>query len=444
MRVLMNLAFTACRMTPLPAERAHRRTLFILDEVAQVGTMPSLQSAYQTLRSYHVKIWSFYQQWSSLSSQVEETSAITGNATKQFFGCEDMVTAEQIEKFLDKYRHHDGARELQRQLLSAGEVYDLLGQKDMVQIAITGQGDKLQLTRESFIPLGWMPPEAPKEGIFSSWPIWVRVGITAFVACFLLGSFLIIYIEILIPILNMIGLSEEIIKGTGSQWIGGVFFFFFCALTFFFTREVWRRLFRGGRFNFPETLSVVPRSEQKPHLRDIVRTVGIFSVLFLLIAGVALIWFEVPKWVFVLFLSPFFIDVILGFLEEQHDKQPHVIEQRKQENEARIQRSMERYPGLFREGLAKANLQEEQEAAPKSEPEEAGEGIRSEAQQEQERQAESRYTPEQDAARRRWVLSVGFTDPQVDERLPIMLENAGADEVDKVMEEYKLLKACAA
>lgn len=159
MRVLMNLAFTTCRMIPLPAERAHRRTLFILDEVAQVGTMPSLQSAYQTLRSYHVKIWSFYQQWSSLSNQVQDTEAITGNSTKQFFGCGDMTTAEQIEKFLDKYRHHDGVRELQRQLLSAGEVYDFLGQEDMVQIVITGQGDKMQLTREFFIPPSKVPPK---------------------------------------------------------------------------------------------------------------------------------------------------------------------------------------------------------------------------------------------------------------------------------------------
>lgn len=152
MRVVLNLAFEACRHTPLPASRSNRRTLFILDEVAQVGAMPSIQSAYQTLRGSNVKIWSFYQQYSGLTGQVADTAAVTGNSTKQFFGCNDPITAEQIEKYLGQYKYRDQTREIQRSLLDQTEILDTLGQTSMVQIVITGQGDKMELTRERYIP----------------------------------------------------------------------------------------------------------------------------------------------------------------------------------------------------------------------------------------------------------------------------------------------------
>lgn len=152
MRVMMNLAFQACRDIPLPADRSRRRTLFILDEVAQVGSMPSLKSAYQTLRSYNTKIWAFYQQFQGLADQVDDTTAITGNSTKQFFGCEDEITAEAIEKLLGKYKHYDGVREFQRSLLDAQEIDAALGQQDLVQFVKTGAGDLMELTRVRFIP----------------------------------------------------------------------------------------------------------------------------------------------------------------------------------------------------------------------------------------------------------------------------------------------------
>jgi len=63
-------------------------------------------------------------------------------------------------------------------------------------------------------------------------------------------------------------------------------------------------------------------------------------------------------------------------------------------------------PGGYRNSFDEASQEEpEEKPEPEAEPEETGEGIRSgAAQQEQERQAESRYTPEQDAAR--WLLPI--------------------------------------
>ena len=152
MRVLITLAFKACREHSMLLKRKHRRTLFILDEVSMLGDMPELENAYKTLRGYKVKIWTFYQQYSGLSDQVEDTAAITGNSTKQFFGVNDPVTAAQIEKYLGQYRYQDQTREIQRSLLDETEILDTLGQSDMVQIVITGEGDKMELARERFIP----------------------------------------------------------------------------------------------------------------------------------------------------------------------------------------------------------------------------------------------------------------------------------------------------
>ncbi len=58
--------------------------------------------------------------------------------------------------------------------------------------------------------------------------------------------------------------------------------------------------------------------------------------------------------------------------------------------------------------------------------------------------AKARYKPKQEAARVRWSLDVGYTEPQVHDRAPLMYQHAGADEVDKVTEEYNLLLEAAA
>ena len=62
--------------------------------------------------------------------------------------------------------------------------------------------------------------------------------------------------------------------------------------------------------------------------------------------------------------------------------------------------------------------------------------------QEQERQAESRYTPEQDAARARFYLPEGFTCAQLQERYTDLVDKAPSDQFNRVNTDYEILIAC--
>lgn len=153
MRMLINMAFDACRTTSLPSDRRDRRTLFILDEVAQLGPMPSIENAYRTLAGSHIKIWSFFQNYGALEKNYASPSDLMGNATKQFFGCGDPETAEQIQNYLGSFLHQmPTGFEGQRNLLDASEIRDTLKQNSPMQIVITGDGDKMELKRIRFIP----------------------------------------------------------------------------------------------------------------------------------------------------------------------------------------------------------------------------------------------------------------------------------------------------
>lgn len=94
------------------------------------------------------------------------------------------------------------------------------------------------------------------------------------------------------------------------------------------------------------------------------------------------------------------------------------------------------------EKALQAEKKQQTEEAQKKEPEEVGEDIRSEAQQEQERQAESRYTPEQDAARARFYLPEGFTCAQLQERYTDLVDKAPSDQFNRVNADYEILLAC--
>lgn len=155
MRVLVNLALRKSYVTPLPEERKDRRTLFILDEVAQLGHMPKIQDAFRTHAGAHIKLWPFFQDWEALTSSSSSPRALIGNSTKQFFGCNDPETAEQIEKHLGEYLHRrkDGVRthEATKPLLDATEIMRTLKQKSPGQIVIPGGGGALELKRETYI-----------------------------------------------------------------------------------------------------------------------------------------------------------------------------------------------------------------------------------------------------------------------------------------------------
>jgi hypothetical protein len=80
-------------------ERRGQEVLFILDEVAQLGQMQSLEKAATLLRGYGVRLWFFLQSLAQLDVCFPGSRGKTllGNfAHKQFFGINDKDTAEQL------------------------------------------------------------------------------------------------------------------------------------------------------------------------------------------------------------------------------------------------------------------------------------------------------------------------------------------------------------
>jgi hypothetical protein len=162
--MLTNLAFETCRNVPLPEDRKRqgRRTLFILDEVAQLGPMPSIANAYQTLRGYDVKIWTFFQNYGAVEANYKSPDDLLGNASKQFFGCNSPQTAREIESYLGQWLHKrgtgtgdgSGTYESKKPLLSHDEIMNTLGQTSPAQIVITAADVKykMELKRETYIP----------------------------------------------------------------------------------------------------------------------------------------------------------------------------------------------------------------------------------------------------------------------------------------------------
>ena len=62
----------------------------------------------------------------------------------------------------------------------------------------------------------------------------------------------------------------------------------------------------------------------------------------------------------------------------------------------------------------------------------------------QQNERTTNYSPEVEAARRRWVLSALFTKPEVEGRYPIMIDNADSDDFAQINDEYELLMEAAA
>ncbi|MEM7674492.1 MAG: type IV secretory system conjugative DNA transfer family protein [Myxococcota bacterium] len=154
MRVLLYQAMAAARKTPMPAPRvaAGRRTLFILDEVGMLGSLEAIERNYKILRASRVKLWCLFQEVGTLKASFSNPDAILASSTKQFFGVSEPSTAELIEKYLGKYRERFGSgqgrqAEETKLLLDAGDIMDTLRQDALMQIVITGRGDKFELKR---------------------------------------------------------------------------------------------------------------------------------------------------------------------------------------------------------------------------------------------------------------------------------------------------------
>lgn len=85
--------------------RQHRtphRTLFVLDECAQLGTMPLLRQALTLLRGYGVQVWTFWQDLSQLKQLYSQdwTTIVNNSAVTQVFGMTNNLMAAECAGLL--------------------------------------------------------------------------------------------------------------------------------------------------------------------------------------------------------------------------------------------------------------------------------------------------------------------------------------------------------
>lgn len=118
LRLLISTLMTAVmNRSSIPA----RRTLFMLDEAAQLGHMPALVQAQTLMRSYGLQVWSFWQNVSQLTNLYPEWQTLIDNsAFLQVFGS----------------GHHTSVRQAAELIgVSPAEIYDLHGDEQYLSFA---------------------------------------------------------------------------------------------------------------------------------------------------------------------------------------------------------------------------------------------------------------------------------------------------------------------
>jgi len=115
------LLTTITRRTSLPRQR----TLFLLDECAQLGTLPILRQAITLLRGSGLQTWSFWQDFSQLRSlyPTDWQTILNNSGVIQIFGVSN----------------HGMARECSEMTGQSPEVFDGLAREDAVVVR-HGQG----------------------------------------------------------------------------------------------------------------------------------------------------------------------------------------------------------------------------------------------------------------------------------------------------------------
>lgn len=108
----------------LLTRRRHKvdtKTLFIVDEAAQLGPMPLLKQAITLLRGYGVQVWSFWQDIGQLKQLYpEDWATIVNNcAIHQFMGARTWMAAEEVRKIVGIFDANEILRlQYQEMLLS--------------------------------------------------------------------------------------------------------------------------------------------------------------------------------------------------------------------------------------------------------------------------------------------------------------------------------------
>ncbi|MCA9013458.1 MAG: type IV secretory system conjugative DNA transfer family protein [Planctomycetaceae bacterium] len=127
-RSLLRMWIAALMTTVLRRETCpDRQTLFVLDECAQLGTMPLLEQAVTLLRGYGLQVWTFWQDLEQVRANYpnRHETLINNAAVLQAFGISNGRMAQQLTEVLD---------------CSAAE---LMGMKcDELRVCINGRGSQ--------------------------------------------------------------------------------------------------------------------------------------------------------------------------------------------------------------------------------------------------------------------------------------------------------------
>jgi type IV secretion system protein VirD4 len=137
--------------------RPEQSTLFILDECAQLGNMPLLETAVTLLRGYGLQVWSFWQDPEQIQSlyPTSHSTLINNSAVLQTFGITSHQMAEQVSKFVDI------APEKLLQMNPADAAVFIKGQRPQVN----RRGDYLhdQAFEDIWDPNPFFPPTSRKD-----------------------------------------------------------------------------------------------------------------------------------------------------------------------------------------------------------------------------------------------------------------------------------------
>ena len=473
MRMLINLAFEKCYNIPLPQDRKERRTLFILDEVAQLGPMPSIAKGYQTLRGYDAKIWTFFQNYGALKRNYPSPNDLMGSATEQFFGAKDPETRAEIEKYLGEYLHKrqsgigdgSGTYESKKPLLDKDEIKRTLKQKSPLQIVITGEGDSFELKRKTFIPSpDWKRYWEFKDSRFYPLAMRLRDSVLLKVA-----------VALVLLWVGVVLWQSDVPPGEPwyFQWIAKGFWTWalmglWVALFYGLSDQIELREMPPGpggmteemKKKTREAMDEVQRRNAEFHERGR-RSDELRAEPELWAAWEGLSREEREEWHRK--TRPEF-DAFVNELQRQLAEAREQQEREEQERKAARARKAEqdaarrRYElpveftfmqlyARYAERLVKAAANERDQVNEDyeilllvvTEPE-LEEGVKRRAEGRKQKRSELRYTPKQDEARKRFYLPVGFTKDQLKERYAMLIDAAGAaDQTDQITEDYDTL-----
>ncbi len=118
-------------------EKPRTPCLFLLDEMPQLGQVPSIAAAYSTMRSSGIRLWGFCQNWSQLKTIYgEEAHNFISASTTIFMGVSDTETSTLVSDMLGETTLKNGDT---HKLLTPSEVTRILDKGANRQIVFPGK-----------------------------------------------------------------------------------------------------------------------------------------------------------------------------------------------------------------------------------------------------------------------------------------------------------------